>query len=234
MRIAFLAACAIAVGLQRSTINNSTAAGTSRSMDCLRHAVGGWKCLALALLISRASLSALRWRWWKRSPRSQFPTASCDLRIESRFRQNRPEKGVYWARLEDGKLKGTFEIEGDPSTYLEWTGVRAPVLPEKDDAHLETRRSCGSVRRPRSDRLANGAARCGPLGWTVKEGILTASGSAHHESDLGKEILEFRGGGGVPNRAARQQRDRACAAAMKCKSPTMPTVPSPIGPAGQF
>jgi len=91
--------------------------------------------------------------------------------IESRFRQNRPEKGVYWARLEDGKLKGTFEIEGDPSTYLEWTGVRAPVLPEKDDGtwkrgdpvvlfdghNLTAWQTVGSVRS---------------LGWTVKEGIL--------------------------------------------------------------
>lgn len=91
--------------------------------------------------------------------------------IESRYRQNHSEKGVYWARLEDGKLKGTFEIEGDPSTYLEWTGVRAPVLPEKDDGtwkrgdpvvlfdghNLTAWQTVGSVRS---------------LGWTVKEGIL--------------------------------------------------------------
>lgn len=92
--------------------------------------------------------------------------------IESRYRPNRPEHGVYWARLEDGKLKGTFEIEGDPSTYLEWTGVRAPVLPEKDDAswkrgepvvlfdghNLAGWQTVGSVRS---------------LGWTVKDGVLT-------------------------------------------------------------
>jgi len=92
--------------------------------------------------------------------------------VESRYRQNRPEKGVYWARLEDGKLRGTFEIEGDPSTYLEWTGVRAPALLEKDDGtwkrgdpvvlfdghNLTGWQTVGSVRS---------------LGWTVKQGILT-------------------------------------------------------------
>jgi 3-keto-disaccharide hydrolase len=54
--------------------------------------------------------------------------------LESRYRRDHAaEKGLFWARLEDGKLKGTFEIEGDPSSYLEWNGVRAPQLPEKDD-----------------------------------------------------------------------------------------------------
>src|ERR1700682_4124367 len=43
------------------------------------------------------------------------------------------QKGLYWARLENGKLKGTFEIEGDPASYLEWTGVRAPTINDKDD-----------------------------------------------------------------------------------------------------
>ncbi len=91
--------------------------------------------------------------------------------IESRYRQNRPEKGVYWARLEDGKLKGTFEIEGDPATYLEWTGVRAPALPEKDD---------GTWKRGDPVVLFDGRNVTGwqtvgsvrSLGWTVKEGIL--------------------------------------------------------------
>src|SRR5258706_8105796 len=28
------------------------------------------------------------------------------------------QKGLYWARFDNGKLKGTFEIEGEPATYL--------------------------------------------------------------------------------------------------------------------
>src|SRR3981189_2432750 len=59
--------------------------------------------------------------------------------FEKRYQRDQRglQKGMYWARLEDGKLKGTFEIAGDPSSYLEWTGMRAPVLPEKDDPSLK-------------------------------------------------------------------------------------------------
>ncbi len=44
-----------------------------------------------------------------------------------------PQKGLYWARLENGRLKGTFEIEGDPGSYLEWSGVHPPPVNDKDD-----------------------------------------------------------------------------------------------------
>ena len=68
-------------------------------------------------------------------PKLSISEGELRFALEARFRKDHaPEKGLYWARLEDGKLKGTFEIEGDPSTYLEWTGVRAPALAEKDDA----------------------------------------------------------------------------------------------------
>jgi hypothetical protein len=94
--------------------------------------------------------------------------------LEARFRKDRnPEKGLYWARLEDGKLKGTFEIEGDPSSYLEWTGVRAPALPDHDD---------GSWKRGDPVVLFNGRDLAGweavppahLMGWVVKDGALTA------------------------------------------------------------
>src|SRR5437763_9593840 len=57
------------------------------------------------------------------------------------------QKGLYWARLEGGKLKGTFEIEGEPFSYLEWTGVRAPLVPDRDD---------GAWKRGDPIRLFNG------------------------------------------------------------------------------
>ncbi len=67
-------------------------------------------------------------------PKLSISEGELRFALEARFRKDRnPEKGLYWARLEDGKLKGTFEIEGDPSSYLEWTGVRAPALPDHDD-----------------------------------------------------------------------------------------------------
>jgi 3-keto-disaccharide hydrolase len=105
-------------------------------------------------------------------PKLSISDGELRFAIETRFRQNRAEKGLYWARFEDGKLKGTFEIEGDPTSYLEWTGTRAPLLPEKDEASwkkgdpvvlfdghdLTGWQTVGSVRT---------------LGWTVKDGILT-------------------------------------------------------------
>jgi hypothetical protein len=88
------------------------------------------------------------------------------------------QKGLYWARLEDGKLKGTFEIEGDPSTYLEWIGTRAPALPDKDD---------GTWKRGDPVTLFDGKDLTGwqpfppgkPSGWGVKDGILGNNPNAH-------------------------------------------------------
>ena len=67
-------------------------------------------------------------------PKLSISDGELRFALEGHFRRDRNlEKGLYWARFEDAKLKGTFEIEGDPSSYLEWTGVRAPLLPDKDD-----------------------------------------------------------------------------------------------------
>jgi Domain of Unknown Function (DUF1080) len=106
-------------------------------------------------------------------PKLSISEGELRFALEARFRKDHsPEKGLYWARLEDGKLKGTFEIEGDPSTYLEWTGVRAPALAEKDD---------GSWKRGDPVVLFNGHDLTGwqavppgrLMGWTVKDGVLT-------------------------------------------------------------
>jgi hypothetical protein len=107
-------------------------------------------------------------------PKLSISEGELRFALEAKFRKDHPpEKGLYWARFEDGKLKGTFEIEGDPSTYLEWTGVRAPALPDKDD---------GSWKRGDPVVLFNGHDLAGwlpvpPLhipGWVVKDGALTA------------------------------------------------------------
>ncbi len=67
-------------------------------------------------------------------PKLSISDGELRFALDSRYRkEHQQEKGLYWARLDDGKLKGTFEIEGDPSSYLEWIGVRAPVIPDKDD-----------------------------------------------------------------------------------------------------
>jgi len=103
--------------------------------------------------------------------------------------QKQLERGLYWARLESGKLKGTFEIEGEPASYLEWTGVRAPALPDKDD---------GSWKRGDAVNLFNSRDLTGwqplvtsrPAGWSVKDTVLTNSPGA---TDLvsEKKFLNF-------------------------------------------
>jgi hypothetical protein len=107
-------------------------------------------------------------------PKLSISEGELRFALEARFRKDHgPEKGLYWARLEDSKLKGTFEIEGDPSTYLEWTGVRAPALAEKDD---------GSWKRGDPVVLFDGHDLAGwqpsppghLVGWVVREGALTA------------------------------------------------------------
>jgi hypothetical protein len=111
-------------------------------------------------------------------PKLSISDGELRFALEARFRKDHSsEKGLYWARLEDGKLKGTFEIEGDPSTYLEWTGVRAPALADRDD---------GTWKRGDPVVLFNGHDLSGwqavppahLVGWVVKDGALTALGGA--------------------------------------------------------
>ena len=104
-----------------------------------------------------------------------------ELRFAFERRYNREQKnlqkGLYYARLEEGKLKGTFEIEGDPSSYLNWIGVRAPALPDKDD---------GTWKKGEPVSLFDGRDLSGwqplasnrPLGWSVKDGMLINSPGA--------------------------------------------------------
>jgi hypothetical protein len=92
------------------------------------------------------------------------------------------QKGLYWARVDNGKLKGTFEIEGEPASYLEWTGVRVPAIKDVDD---------GAWKKGDPINLFDGHDLTGwsPFlsgrpAWTVKQGILTnASGASDLESD---------------------------------------------------
>ncbi len=87
--------------------------------------------------------------------------------------EKKPDRrAVYRARLVDGKLQGTFEVEGYPATRLDWTGERAPVITDKDDG---TWKEGGPV------ELFNGKDVSGwqpmvagkELGWVVEKGILT-------------------------------------------------------------
>jgi len=91
-----------------------------------------------------------------------------------------PERrGIYRARLEGGKLRGTFEVEGHPETRLAWIGERAPVIADRDD---------GSWREGTPVELFNGKDLAGwkamipgkELGWSVAGGILSNVDNANN------------------------------------------------------
>jgi len=91
---------------------------------------------------------------------------------------NRP-KITFKARLAGGKLiDGTVEDNGRPRQQ-QWTGVRAPVIKDKDD---------NSWKKGKPVELFNGKDMTGwkgqvpgkALGWTVKDGVLTNTPAANN------------------------------------------------------
>lgn len=97
-----------------------------------------------------------------------------------RFTFHRPNRGqktaqaaelVYTARLEGGKLEGSFVVDGQKNPPVQWTGVRAPVIKDKDD---------GSWKEGKPIALFNGKDLSGWKGlvpgaevkWTVQDSIL--------------------------------------------------------------
>ena len=84
---------------------------------------------------------------------------------------------VYSAHLRGDQLVGTAHREGSPEPAQEWTGVRAPVIRDKDD---------GSWRESQPIELFNHKDSAGwksltpdkPFGWTVEDGILKSTGGA--------------------------------------------------------
>jgi hypothetical protein len=80
-------------------------------------------------------------------------------------------RSVYHAHLVTGKLEGTFEVEGRNTPPVKWTGVRAPVITEKDD---------GTWKEGTPINLFNGKDAAGwkalnpdaEMKWTVQDAIL--------------------------------------------------------------
>ncbi len=103
--------------------------------------------------------------------------------------EGKPQRGVYQAKLVNGQLQGSFAIEG-VGQQTTWTGVRAPVLKDKDD---------GSWRAGKPVSLFNGKDLSGwqsvgggePRGWQVQDGILrNALGASNLVSDA--QFWNFR------------------------------------------
>jgi hypothetical protein len=82
-----------------------------------------------------------------------------------------PRNSIYTARLAGGKLDGAFQLEGQTEPPTKWTGVRAPVIADKDD---------GSWKKGQPIALFNGKDVTGwkplnpdtPMKWTVQDGVL--------------------------------------------------------------
>lgn len=80
-------------------------------------------------------------------------------------------KRIYRARLLDGKLEGTLEIEGQTDPPVKWTGVRAPTIKDRDD---------GTWKESKPIALFNGKDLTGWRGlvpgaevkWSVQDGVL--------------------------------------------------------------
>ena len=172
MRVVLLAACAI--GCWAATTDDQFNGRWDISVNGLSSPRGWW------LEVLGAGTNNLKGKFIgapvgqvDEIPKLSISDGELRFAVQARFRRERgSEKGLYWARFDDGKLKGTFEIEGDPSSYLEWTGMRAPALADKDDPSwkkgdpvvlfdghdLTGWQTVGSVRT---------------LGWTVKDGVLS-------------------------------------------------------------
>ena len=89
----------------------------------------------------------------------------------ARANQTQQRNSIYTARLVNGKLEGTFQLEGQNNPPMPWTAVRAPVINEKDD---------GSWKPGKPVELFNGKDISGwhalnpaaEMKWTVVDGIL--------------------------------------------------------------
>ncbi len=89
-------------------------------------------------------------------------------------------RGVYSAVLgADGKLHGTFALEGYAAAGRKWTGTRAPVIKDRDD---------GTWKEGPPVALFNGRDLTGwramvpgrELGWTAKDGIMVNVAGANN------------------------------------------------------
>jgi hypothetical protein len=93
------------------------------------------------------------------------------IRRPSRAGKAQEAEMVYSAHLVGGKLEGTYMVEGQKNPPIQWTGVRAPVINEKDD---------GTWKEGAPISLFNGKDLTGWKGlnpsaevkWTVQDGVL--------------------------------------------------------------
>jgi hypothetical protein len=96
---------------------------------------------------------------------------------ELQFSFRKRPNAVFKAKLAGGKLEGVLEQkDGKP---MQWVGVRAPVIKDRDD---------GSWKPGKPVKLFNGKDLTGwlplvpdkDLGWSVKDGVVSSTGGANN------------------------------------------------------
>lgn len=114
-------------------------------------------------------------------PEMRVDGGQLEFAYSGKYRVGRKElweqtrRGVYRARIQEGKLVGTFLLDGNPVN--QFIGVRAPVIRDRDDA---------SWKAGKPVNLFNGvdltgwttATKAGRIGWSVVNGLLTNSEGA--------------------------------------------------------
>jgi len=96
-----------------------------------------------------------------------------------RGKKDARNRGIYRARFVKGRLEGTFEVEGQPGSKLNWIGRRAAIINDKDD---------GSWTPGKPVALFNGKDLAGwkamvagkELGWEVVDGIMKNKAGANN------------------------------------------------------
>jgi hypothetical protein len=88
-----------------------------------------------------------------------------------------PRRNVYTCKLVNGKLEGTYQVEGSTREPIKWVGVRAPVIDDKDDnTWVETKPIAVFNGKDLAGWHSDGKS--AELGWVVKDGLLSATGAA--------------------------------------------------------
>ncbi|MFL6448062.1 MAG: DUF1080 domain-containing protein [Bryobacteraceae bacterium] len=99
------------------------------------------------------------------------------FRPKSRFAggENGTRHLIYTAKLSDGKLHGTYQVEGQVAPALEWTGTRAPVIRDVDDGSWHD----GNTVKLFDEKSLAGWHLQEPdqgAGWSVQNGVLKSTG----------------------------------------------------------
>lgn len=113
-------------------------------------------------------------------PKIAVRNGELEWRFQKPYRRGgQTAEGVYKAKIIDGKLVGSLEVDGVPDAARTFEGVRAPVIPDKDNA---------SWKKGKPVELFNGKdlnnwkpmIKNVPLGWTVEDGITSNKAGANN------------------------------------------------------